>query len=128
MGVSDLFAANAEILLDEDSGLSEAWSYTPPATEEEPDPVPTASGNWLFNEDEAGTGREVVEEGEETTEYGLLDLPVSIAIDEEGTCTRLSDNTVWRIHGVVGRDKEFQTIRVSNITVHSLRKARRRGS
>ena len=120
MGVRDLFQANSEILLDEDSGLSESWTYTPPTGS-------AVTGDWIFDEDNADAVREVKQEGEEIIEYGLLDLPLSISIDHTGKFTRASDSTVWKIHGVVGRDLQTQTIRLSRVTTLSTRQARRRG-
>lgn len=126
MGIRDLFDANAEILLDEDNGFSEEWSYTPPATSEVPDPEST-TGNWIFDEDDAGEGRQLEDQGEEIVERGLLDLPASIAIDTKGIFTRTLDGSVWRIDGVPSRDRDLQTVRLLRTTVLSTRKSRRRG-
>lgn len=122
MGIRDLFSANAEILIDEDSGYSEGWTYTPPGE----DPV-TVSGNWIFDEEFLSEGPKDEDQGEELVDRGLLDLPVSISIDTDGTFTRTSDGSVWRIDGIVSRDLQLQTVRLRKPTVISTRKSRRRG-
>lgn len=122
MGIRDLFSANAEILLDEESGFSEEWTYTPPG--EDPAPV---TGNWIFDEEFLGEGPRDEDPGEELVERGLLDLPVSIEIDTDGTFTRQSDSSVWNIEGIVSRDLQLQTVRLRKPTVISTRKSRRRG-
>lgn len=123
MGIRDLFQANADILQDPDSGYSEEWTYTPPGEDPE-----TVTGNWMFDEEFAGEGIKVEDQGDEILDRGLLDVPVSMVIEPKGTFTRSSDGSVWKIEGVVGRDLQLQTVRLCKPTILSTRKSRRRGS
>lgn len=122
MGIRDLFAAHADLLLDADTGLSEGWVYTPPGA----DPVPVEFSG-IFDQLAANALDNILPHGEEIQEQGLLEAPITLAIDTAGTMTRASDSTSWRIQGIVGKDRELQTVQLARFIRVNARMPKRRG-
>ncbi len=123
MGIRDLFNANADLLLDADTGLSKEWTYTPPQNGAEAIPF-----DGIFDQSAASGLDQFPARGDERHESGILEVPITITISNNGIMTRVSDNSQWTIQGVISKDVAMQSVSLTKYDRDTARQAARRGA
>lgn len=119
MGVQDLFEANSDWLMSEDN-------FGEPLILFDPNYKPAAQTPFDGIVAFAGSDPIVMGDNDETHEEGAVEVPMSIAVPDNGWFVR-ADGEELKVRGRGGRDQHTQTILVTRVKKQAVKIARRRG-